>query len=181
MPARAVGISTRPVPQPTSNTGPLDPESFFYPNNLDAWMIVGPFDLREVQAADVEFQMWRDTEPEFDYIFVGASADGTNFDGNFWMGNSGGWQYHDVDLGPYLGLSQVWLAWYFHSDDSNPEDYEGVWIDDITLWVYTESAPPATTNLIQNPDFETGDLTAWSVAGTTAVSDVNFNSGRYSA
>ncbi|MFQ5595987.1 MAG: clostripain-related cysteine peptidase, partial [Anaerolineae bacterium] len=124
----------------------------------------------------------RDTEPQFDYVFAGASTDGTNFNGQYWSGDSGGWQYYDVDLGPYVGLDEVWLAWFFHSDESNPEqDYEGVWIDDITLWIYTESEPPATTNLIQNSDFETGDLTAWSATGSTDVFDVNANSGGYSA
>lgn len=160
----------------------LDPEFSFYPDDLDSWMIVGPFDLQNAQAADVEFHMWRDTEPEFDWIFVGASTDGATFDGEYWSGDSGGWQYYDVGLGPYVGLSEVWLAWYFHSDESNPEaDYEGVWVDDVTLWVYTESGPPETTNLIENYDFETGDLTGWSSAGSTAVSSQNAYSGSYSA
>ncbi|MFQ5594356.1 MAG: hypothetical protein ACE5HA_09425, partial [Anaerolineae bacterium] len=54
----------------------LDPEFSFYPHNLDSWMTIGPIDLRNAQAADVEFQMWRDTEPQFDYVFAGASTDG---------------------------------------------------------------------------------------------------------
>lgn len=158
-----------------------DPTAGNYPDNLDAWMIVGPLDLTEAQAADIDFEMWYDTEPEFDFMFVGASSDGENFDGEYWDGDSGGWEYFDVDLGPYVGLDNVWVAWVFTSDESNPEDHAGVWIDEATLWVYTEAAPPERTNLLDNPGFETGDTTGWNTAGTTDVFENNPHTGSYSA
>lgn len=152
-----------------------------YPDNLDSWMIVGPLDLTDAQMADVDFEMWYDTEVDFDSIFVGASTDGENFDGQYWDGDSGGWDHFVLDLGSYVGLDDVWVAWVFTSDESNPEDYAGVWIDEATLWVYTEGAPPQRTNLLENPGFETGDTTGWNTEGTTDVFEDNPHSGSYSA
>jgi hypothetical protein len=159
----------------------LDPELDYYPDDLDAWMIAGPFDLSAIQAADVEFGMLYDTEPEYDYIFVGASADGQNFDGEYWTGDSGGWEDFDVDLGASVGLDQIWLAWYFHSDESNPDPYEGVWVDDVRLWTYTESGPAQVTNLVDNPGFETGNTSGWTTEGTTIVTGDKAHGGDYSA
>jgi hypothetical protein len=164
----------------------LDPELNYYPPNLDAWLVTnGYFDLSRVQAADVEFQMYLDTEAEYDWIFVGASIDGENYSGEYWTGLSGGWQYYNLDLSEYAGYPQVSLAWYFHSDESNADgEHEGVWLDDITVWTYVESGPVQGAESIQNGDFETADLSGWTVpAGSTvtALQTQNPQTGNYVA
>ena len=48
-----------------------------------------------------------ETEPEWDYIFVGVSTDGQEFSGEWWSGDSEGWQYFDLDLSDYIGYPEV--------------------------------------------------------------------------
>lgn len=141
----------------------VDPQTTPYPPNLDSWLITNrTTDLSSAQNADVEFNMYMDTEVEFDWIFVGVSTDGTNYTGEFWSGLSGGWQSFDLDLSAYIGYPNVSLAWYFHNNGSNQDgDHRGVWLDDVTLWTYVDSGPVQGTELLQNGDFETGGLSGW--------------------
>jgi hypothetical protein len=147
----------------------LDPEQFYYPRNLDTWLITGnPIDLSSVQMADVDFSMLYDTEVLVDYAFVGASVDGENFYGEFWTGESGGFQTFSLDLSEFIGYPQVYIGFYFHSDDNNSEN-EGVWLDDITIWTYVDSGPPQGNESVQNGNFETGDLSGWTVPDFSTV------------
>lgn len=92
-----------------------------YPDNLDTWFVSGaPLDLSSTLAGFVEFYMNFDIEAEYDFVFVGVSTDGEYFVGESWTGDSGGWNYYSVDLSSYIGEPQVYLAWYFSSDESNP-------------------------------------------------------------
>ena len=115
----------------------LDPATNDYPNNLDAWMIYGPFDLSDASDAELIFQLWLKSEFEYDYIYWFASADGTSFYGDGLSGNSNGWVEKKFDLksvytlGNLCGKSQVWIANVFQSDISITD--EGAFIDDITL------------------------------------------------
>ena len=149
----------------------VDPVAFYYPNNLDSWLVYGStIDLSSAQAADVEFSMWMETEAQYDWIFVGASTDGQNFRGDYWTGDSGGWQWYSMDLAEYIGQPQVYIAWYFHSDESNDADYEGVWLDDVTVWSYVNTGPAQVNDAVVNGDFESGDLSGWTVPqGSTVV------------
>ncbi len=151
----------------------VDPELYYYPHNLDAWLITNRhFDLSDVQMADAEFTMYLDTEPQDDYVFVGASVDGEDFYGESWTGFSGGWQSFNLDLSDFIGYQQVQLAWYFHSDGDNwgGLEYDGVWLDDVTVWTYEDTGPPQSDESIQNGDFETGDLTGWvAPPGSTVI------------
>lgn len=152
-------------------TDGMDPEAFYYPNDLDSWLVYkNTIDLSNVQAADVEFTMWMDTEPQYDWIFVGVSTDALNFSGEYWTGLSGGWQEYSMDLAEYVGQPQIYIAWYFHSDESNDANYEGVWVDDVTIWSYVDSGPAQVNDAVVNGDFEMGDLTGWTVPqGSTVV------------
>lgn len=147
----------------------VDSQQFFYPSLLDTWLITAGFiDLSQAQMADVEFAMRYDTEAEVDYLFVGASIDGETFYGDYYSGDSGGWNTYNLDLAEYVGYPQVYIGWYFHSDES--DEAEGVWLDDISVWTYTESGPAQGNETIQNGDFETGDLSEWTVPdGSTAT------------
>ncbi len=62
---------------------PPDP----YPNDVDAAMGYGPFSLVGVDDADMFFYHWTKNELGFDFFFVGASIDGSNFYGTSYSGD----------------------------------------------------------------------------------------------
>lgn len=111
-------------------TDRLDPAISNYPSNMDTWMVYGPFDLSNAKSASVSFRLWRATEAVHDQLFFGVSEDGSLFGGVEWDG-SAGWENEILSLDGYVGDSDVWIAWYFFSNDSI--EYEGPWIDDIVL------------------------------------------------
>jgi len=150
----------------------LDPNVYYYPNNLNSWMIYGPIDLSEMADVFVSFGMWYETEPVFDQVFFGASINGTQFYGYGWSGDSGGWTDHAYWLTSYAGYSEVWLAWVFQSDSSIVDD--GPFVDEVWVWGDEGGAPPVEPTpdpageLIQNGSFEDG-LTHWTGTGEVAV------------
>ena len=102
-----------------------------YDNNMNAWMIYGPFDLSDATQAKLEFYYWNNTESGYDYFKWLASSNGRNFQGDQTSGNSGGWRSQTLDLASYVGDSSVWVAFLFESDGSVTK--EGAYVDDITL------------------------------------------------
>jgi hypothetical protein len=116
-----------------------------YPNNMNSWMIYGPFDLSDANDAELNFKYWNISESSYDYFGYYASLNGTNFYGMSTSGNSGGWQSGSLDLtnlytlGNITGQPQVWIAFRFGSDISG--NFEGAYIDDIVLQKYTSSTP----------------------------------------
>ena len=102
-----------------------------YDNNMNAWMIYGPFDLSEAAAAKLEFYYWNNSESGHDFFKWYASSDGRNFRGYRVSGNSNGWRSQSLDLASYLGDSSVWVAFVFQSNGSVTK--EGAYVDDITL------------------------------------------------
>ncbi|MEM7130630.1 MAG: clostripain-related cysteine peptidase [Chloroflexota bacterium] len=165
----------------------LDPASNPMPPNLDTWLTISrTIDLSEVQMADITFAMLMDTEPISDTIFVGASFDDVDYYGEYWSGDSGGWQEYTVDLSEYLGYDQIYISWFFQSNANNADDkeYKGVWIDDVTVWTYVDTGPIEASDAILNGDFETGDFDDWVVPDeSTAIVEieVNPNDGDYVA
>jgi len=101
-----------------------------YPNSMEAWMIYGPFDLSNAWDAGTEFTMWRDIEPDYDWVFFGVSADGTNFTGLLWDDYAPCTLYN-ITYSDWVGDPSVWVAWVFHSDSSVTE--KGPWVDDIVI------------------------------------------------
>ncbi|MBI1878742.1 MAG: hypothetical protein HYR94_11055 [Chloroflexi bacterium] len=106
----------------TGGADRLDPETDLYPNNMDTWMIYGPFDLSDASDAQTVFYLWRAIEPTYDGVFFGVSADGTDFYGYSWDGTVD-WELEDINFRnienewgiSFLGDSTVWAGWYFHS------------------------------------------------------------------
>lgn len=144
----------------------LDPNEFYYSNNLNSWLDYGPMDLSNMENVFVSFGLWYETEPDFDKIKFCASTDGLNYSCATWSGVSGGWTDQAFWLTSYAGYSEVWVAWVFQSNDSNFDD--GPFVDEI--WVLGdeiggEPTPTPTPDpggeLIENGSFETGDLTGW--------------------
>lgn len=111
--------------------------SGYYPNYTRSWAVYGPFDLRGATAASLTFYMWGRTEVSFDYLFVGSSVDGDNFNGTRYWGDwrngtdGNGFHRRTLDLASRLGQGQVWIGFVLSSDFSIT--YEGVTIDDVTL------------------------------------------------
>jgi hypothetical protein len=133
-----------------------------YPNNMNSWLVYGPFDLSDAADAQVEFFKWLACEVNFDWFYFGVSDDGTNFTGVFWDGFPDGWISHTISFPGWVGDETVWIAFVFSSDASIT--YEGVYVDDIYLRKYI---PP---NL--KPDTPSGGeypIVPSSLTGTNTV------------
>ena len=114
-----------------------------YPNNMDAWMRYGPFDLSDPSISDADFSFYFTLECEnninYDYFSVGASINGTNFYGTPKYAGNYTNEFVDFDLtnvpqiGNLLGEPQVWIIFWFHSDGSI-NMANGAQVDDVTIW-----------------------------------------------
>ncbi|MFW6150778.1 MAG: C1 family peptidase [Chloroflexota bacterium] len=133
----------------------------YYPNNMDALMIYGPFSLVGASDAMLEARFWLDTEAEYDYLWVYASTDGINFYGSGASGDSGGWGQLLFDLtsvntiGNLCGEPDVWIAFRFSSDSSVTD--HGAFLDDIVLkkQVATANNPPYMPSGPSPADYDT--------------------------
>ncbi|MFC2029381.1 hypothetical protein ACFLWA_01475, partial [Chloroflexota bacterium] len=109
-----------------------------YPNNAQSWMIYGPFSLAGATAAELAFHSWRNLENDYDWLFWGASTDGSDFSGYYASGGSGSGFETVFDLsnastlGDLRGRSNVWIALAVGTDGS--VNYpEGVYVENIVL------------------------------------------------
>ncbi len=108
-----------------------------YANNMNSWLVYGPFDLSDAVDAELSFYYWLESEESYDFLGWYASIDNTNYHGSLTSGNSGGWVSQNFDLtavptlGDLTGQSSVWIAFIFTSDSSIT--LEGAYIDDILL------------------------------------------------
>ena len=115
-----------------------------YPRHVASWMVFGPFSLADASAAELAFQLWLNSEPEYDGVFSGASIDGVEYHGYITTGNSAGWGQVVLNLGavPVLGdlagQEEVWIALLFVSDGV-VRMQQGAFIDDIILRKYVGS------------------------------------------
>ena len=124
----------------------LDPQYNNYPNDMDSWMIYGPFDLSNCAAADFDFYYWNKSESGYDYFGWAASPNGYNFYGSQLSGDQSTWNYVDFDLKPYLGDSSVWLMFLFTSDYTVTDI--GAFIDDVNLWCYLDDSNVSWTYMV---------------------------------
>lgn len=106
------------------------------------------FDLRNVQSANLDFNIWYDLEDEWDYAYITVSSDG----GQTWQaqvashmtsnnsnqrayalgytGQSGTWLAQTLPLDSYVG-QQILVRFEMVTDDAI--NYNGVALDDIRL------------------------------------------------
>ncbi|MCI0578403.1 MAG: hypothetical protein L0332_08050, partial [Chloroflexi bacterium] len=109
-----------------------------YPNNAQSRMIYGPFNLADAVAADLTFQLWQNSQPNYDFLCRSASINGSNFSGTCTSGASGGWIAQTLDLtnvptlGNLTGQPAVWIALSFISN-SNNNGAVGAYVDNIVL------------------------------------------------
>ena len=110
----------------------VDPELFYYSNNMNSWMVYGPFSLADTVGATVTLYYWLQSEENYDWFSFLTSSDGITFSTRWSVsGDSNGWQFSNNDLSAYCGDSSVWIAFRFTSDYSNVDD--GPFVDDIVL------------------------------------------------
>jgi hypothetical protein len=130
------------------------------------------FDLSRVTGeAELTFKTWYDIEEDYDYIYISASTDGTNWEilnsqnctttnpsgnsyGCGWNGTSSGWIDEKVDLSDFVG-KQVTLRFDYVTDAA--VNGKGMAIDDLAI-----NAIGYTT------DLET-DLGGWTAEGFVRV------------
>ena len=108
-----------------------------YPEDLNSWLICGPFDLSAASNASAAFWLWSDVEEGHDEFFFGV-GDGSDdwFYGYAWDGPVTDWTEYTIYFPAFAGspaYDSVWLAWSFESDASNPVAYEGSWLDDVQI------------------------------------------------
>jgi parallel beta-helix repeat protein len=109
-----------------------------YLKNCHSMIIYGPFNLSNVNYAQLKFRNWSDTEYQKDWFYYMASTDRNNFQGVGVTGETSGWEEEILHLsnvpglGNITGRSQVWIAFLFESDGNTTSD-KGVFVDDVTL------------------------------------------------
>jgi hypothetical protein len=117
-----------------------------YPNNMDAWMVYGPFSLSDANYAEVTFKTWLKSETSYDYLKWLVSIDGSSFSGYRVSGNwAGAYSWvkpklvlTDVpQLGDITGEAQAWLALVFSSDRTITD--HGAYVDDVKISQFTET------------------------------------------
>lgn len=162
-----------------------------------SWLIYGPVDLTNLQAADVSFVIMHDlivgdSAENSDWLAFCATASSKNLadigandfildNCEWWTGSSddgtGGqlfWDEGYADLTPYVGESKVYLAFYLESNAPAKGNKIGVYVDDLEMWTTTGEGDvdidfTDTGKKIVNGDFS-NNLTGWSqqsVAGKT--------------
>lgn len=132
-----------------------------YPDDIETWMIYGPFDLTQAKDGYLSLKIWTDIEDVYDKLFWGVSLDGDYFYGQSITENSEGWYDPVIDLknvytlGNVTGQSQVWIGVMFKSDYMNTYYEAGAWVDNISLSVCN-----STGGCTGSPTFTTINLTS---------------------
>ncbi|HEX9921704.1 MAG TPA: hypothetical protein VGD99_03500 [Anaerolineae bacterium] len=125
-----------------------------YPDNLDAWLVYGPFSLADANSAFLDFYFWLDNGGDNDdFLFWGVSLNadpftsatfhgemvsGVHNDGPFINSSSGGHNFVSLDLtqvptlGDVTGQDQVWLGFRFFSDGDGATG-QGAFIDSVSV------------------------------------------------
>jgi len=134
-------------PDGLHGVNPCPPTSALYPNNVNSWLIYGPFSLTNAQSAN--FRFYFNMVSEFcdlvfcDYLFWGASIDGENFFGTIIDGDwsdgpdNNDYYFEDFDLtnvftlGNLTGEPKVWIGIQFVSNGTNQS--VGPFIDNISI------------------------------------------------
>jgi len=152
------------------------------------WLIYGPVDLSNMQAADTDFLLnynliYNDDTDGANDDWLGFCVTATNkalvdvgaddfvFDNCDWywdVSNYADWELAYRDLSAFVGESKVYLAWYFESNNSSPDGY--ALMDWLTIYGEpTTAAAPAIDYspaglALQNGDFADG-ITHWQTTG----------------
>lgn len=100
----------------------IDPYTQFYPNNMNSWMVNGPFSTVGAKSGQLNFKYWNQSEYSYDYLWWCVSPDNIDYYCFNHTGDSHGWKTGQLNLksvpgyGNMLGDPSVWAAWVFTSD-----------------------------------------------------------------
>lgn len=129
-----------------NGVNPCLPNLANYPDNVNTWLIYGPFNISGAQSASFNFYFTMITElcdpiSLCDYLFWGASTNGVNFSGIVAAGDytqncgtftkDGNSCFASLDLTPLANAPQVWIGFLFNSDQNT--NFDGPFIDDISV------------------------------------------------
>jgi len=127
-----------------------------YTDNMNAWMVYGPFSLADATSASVSFWYKNLSESGWDFFKWLASVNGVNFYGYQISGDQNSWRSQVFDLasvptlGDLRGQPQVWIAFIFTSDGSiSGPTYKGAYVDDVII-TKDSSQPDLTTYKLAN-------------------------------
>jgi hypothetical protein len=115
-------------------------------------MIYGPFSLANAVNGWMEFDMLLNVEPGYDYVWWGLSTDGSNFYGlpvsttttDFPNPVHELLNFREITSVSAVGSSNVWVGFYFHSDESSSA-YYGAYIDNVAVIKAVCTAPSSPT------------------------------------
>lgn len=117
------------------------PEQMNYANGklVAADVLLGAVALPAGSRSELNFHLWADVEPgeSWDVVIVNVIADGASTP--VWVKTYDNvsmetWQRHTVDLGAFAGQT-VAIQFSFNSVDHTFNDTEGLYLDDLWLWV----------------------------------------------
>lgn len=108
-----------------------------YANNMNSWMVAGPYDLTDASSGFWQFDYWIKSESGADNFLFLVSTDGVSFNGYQSSGNSLGWVSGSIDfvsdpgIGNITGNPNVYFAFIFLSDADTTD--EGVYVDEVLI------------------------------------------------
>ena len=121
-----------------------------YFDNMNAWIIRGPFDLSASEDALLFFDFTIKSEPDVDELFVGLSTDNDNFTGDVYTGDSGGWISNVYfDAKDFAHSNSVYIGVQFYSNETI-SNYDGAFVDNIELMGYQFNSNTAPDLAVQN-------------------------------
>jgi hypothetical protein len=165
-----------------------------YQNEMNAWMMYGPFDLSDADSAWFDWHFWLNVEGDEhqancpDDLYVGISENSFSFLGWVFYSDEcengtpqNEWLFYGADLEDYVGKSEVWIGFAFRSNSSGTKT-EGTHVDDIRIMKYipvaidgedpSVSVLPGSSSLFQNyPNpFNPSTTISFVIPGTPGVS-----------
>ncbi len=149
----------------------LNPATNNYPNNMNAWMVYGPFDLSDATSARMSFYHWTRTKLDYDKFFYGASTDGNNFKGYSLSGDYTPWEQEELSLDEYCGNSSVWVGFAFTSDSAITD--KGAFIDEVVIEKYTGPRPEITNVVPGFGPAKAKNLATYEAAGDSTQVIIN--------
>jgi murein tripeptide amidase MpaA len=116
-----------------------------YGNNVNvSARLSASLDFTHIASPTLSFWTRYATEADYDFCYVEASTDGTNWQTLAgYNGSQTTWVQKTIPLDAYVGQSQVWLRWRFQSDSGVTAD--GWYIDDVAVSAFPTPADVAPT------------------------------------
>lgn len=125
------------------------PPCYLYANNMNAWMIYGPFDLSDATDGYLDFVFYLQEELGYDRFFFGVSDDAASSWSGYWIDSNisswthGGLMFSNVPgHESFLGKGNVWVGFNFLSDSVT--NHYGAYVDDMLIYKTIADAPTPT-------------------------------------